>query len=116
MASTRTCGLAGHQIARILNRQGHRSGRGLAFTQSSVTLLRFKNHIPKCPAPVPRDDREGPFTADEAARELGVSMHALHCWLRDGILVGQQATPRAPWRILLTGRRPPSPRRWRHAA
>jgi len=90
------------QIARILNRQGHRSGRGLAFTQSSVTSLRSKNHIPKCPAPVPRDEREGPFTADEAARELGVSMHTVHRWLRDGILVGQQATPRAPWRILLT--------------
>jgi len=90
------------QIARILNRQGHRSGRGLAFTQPSVTSLRGKNHIPKCPAPVPRDDREGPFTADEAARELGVSMHTVHRWLRDGILVGQQATPRAPWRILLT--------------
>jgi DNA invertase Pin-like site-specific DNA recombinase len=90
------------QIARILNRQGHRSGRGLAFTQSSVGSLRGKHHIPKCPAPVPRDDREGPFTADEAARELGVSMHTVHRWLRDGILVGQQATARAPWRILLT--------------
>lgn len=90
------------QIARILNRQGHRSGRGLAFTKSSIASLRGKNHIPKCPAPLPRDEREGPFTADEAARELGVSMHTVHRWLRDGILVGQQATPRAPWRILLT--------------
>jgi excisionase family DNA binding protein len=90
------------QIARILNRQGHRSGRGLAFTQPSITSLRGKNHIPIRPAPTPRDEREGPFTADEAARELGVSMHTVHRWLRDGVLAGQQLTPRAPWRILLT--------------
>jgi excisionase family DNA binding protein len=90
------------QVARVLNRQGHRSGRGLAFTKSSIASLRGKNHIPTCPAPPPRDDREGPFTADEAARELGVSMHTVHRWLRDGILAGQQLTPRAPWRILLT--------------
>lgn len=90
------------QIARILNRQGHRSGRGLAFTKPSVLSLRGKNHISICPAPTPRDEREGPFTADEAARELGVSMHTVHRWLRDGLLAGEQLTPRAPWRILLT--------------
>lgn len=56
----------------------------------------------RCPAPTPRDEREGLFTADEAARELGVSMHTVHRWLRDGILAGQQTTPHAPWRILLT--------------
>lgn len=90
------------QIACILNRQGHRSGRGLAFTKSSITSLRGKNQIPARPALTPRDQREGPFTADEAARELGVSMHTVHRWLRDGILAGQQLTPRAPWRIRLT--------------
>lgn len=90
------------QIACILNRQGHRSGRGLAFTKSSISSLRGKNHIPLCPTPMPRDQREGPFTADEAARELGVSMHTVHRWLRDGVVAGEQLTPRAPWRILLT--------------
>src|SRR5262249_14131743 len=90
------------QIACILNRQGHRSGRGLAFTKSSIASLRGRNRIATRPAPTPRDEREGPFTADQAARELGVSMHTVHRWLRDGILAGQQVTPRAPWRILLT--------------
>lgn len=90
------------QIARILNRQGRRSGRGLAFTKSSVSSLRGKNQIPACTKKTPRDDREGPFTADEAARELGVSMHTVHRWLREGVLAGEQATPKAPWRILLT--------------
>jgi excisionase family DNA binding protein len=90
------------QIARILNRQGHRSGLGLAFTKSSVHSLRGKHHIPQCPSPAPRDEREGPFTADEAARELGVNMHTVHRWLREGVLAGEQLTPRAPWRITLT--------------
>jgi len=91
------------QIARILNRQGRRSGLGRAFTQSSVQSLRGKNQIAKCPRPPAAADREeGPFTAQEAARMLGVTMSTVHRWLRDGILAGQQATPGAPWRIILT--------------
>lgn len=90
------------QIACILNRKGLRSGLGLAFTKSSVCSLRGHNRIPACPKRNPRNDREGPFTADEAARELGVSMHTVHRWLRDGVLAGVQATPWAPWRIVLT--------------
>jgi len=90
------------QIARILNRQGRKSGLGLAFTRSNVLSLRGKNRIPICPTKKPRDEREGPFTADEAARELGVTASTVHHWLRLGMLAGEQATPRAPWRILLT--------------
>jgi Recombinase zinc beta ribbon domain len=96
------CDFDDTQIACVLNRQGRRSGLDLAFTKSSVSSLRHKNHIPACPKRKPRDEREGPFTADEAARELGVSMHTVHRWLRDGVLAGEQATPWAPWRILLT--------------
>jgi excisionase family DNA binding protein len=90
------------QIARILNRQGRRSGRGLAFTAASVCSLRGKNRIPVCERKEPQDEREGPFSADEAARELGVSGSTLHHWLRQGLLAGVQAAPRAPWRIVLT--------------
>jgi excisionase family DNA binding protein len=90
------------QIARILHRQGCRSGIGLAFTKSSVAGLRHKHQIPACPKTPARDPREGPFTADEAASELGVSVHTVHRWLRDGVLPGQQLMPAAPWRIVLT--------------
>jgi len=90
------------QIARILNRQGHRSGLGLAFTKSSVSSMRGKHQIPACAKKAPRDEREGPFTADEAARELGVTCTTVHHWLRQGVLAGEQMTPRAPWRIVLT--------------
>ena len=33
---------------------------------------------------------------------LGVTMSTIHRWLRDGVLAGQQATPGAPWRIVLS--------------
>jgi hypothetical protein len=89
------------QIARILNRQGLRSGLDLPFTKTSVSSLRHKNQIPVCPGQVARDSREGPFTADDAARELGVHTQTIHRWLREGVLAGKQATTSAPWRILL---------------
>ncbi len=90
------------QIARILNKQGRRSGLGNPFSQQSVTSLRGKHGIPKCQKQIAKDPVEGPFTADEAARELGVTMSTVHRWLREGVLAGEQLTPGAPWRIVLT--------------
>ena len=90
------------QIARILNRQGRRSGLGLAFTKQSVMSMRGKNRIPSAPKPLARDEREGPFTLDQAARELGVTVGTVQRWLREGLLAGQQSVPGAPWRIVLT--------------
>jgi len=90
------------QIARILNRQGRRSGLGNPFTKSSVRSMRGKNRIPACLSKPVRDPRHGPFTADEAAVELDVCMSTIHRWLREGLLAGIQATPGAPWRIVLT--------------
>ena len=90
------------QIARILNRQGRRSGRGLAFTKESVTSLRGKNRISIAPKPEPRDEREGPFTLDDAARELEVRPATVQRWLKEGLLAGQQSVPGAPWRIVLS--------------
>lgn len=90
------------QIARTLHHQGRRSGLGLAFTKSSVASLRHSNQIPACPKRKPRDEHEGPFTADEAARELGVHGNTVRLWLREGLLAGDQAAPGAPWRIVLS--------------
>jgi excisionase family DNA binding protein len=90
------------QIARILNRQGRRSGLGRAFTKQSVMSMRGKNKIPSAPKRVPRDERDGPFTLDQAAGELGVTVGTVQRWLRDGLLAGQQTVPGAPWRIVLT--------------
>ncbi len=90
------------QICRILNRQGRRSGLDHPFTKSTVKSLRRKNRIQTCRHKPVVDPRNGPFTADQAAAELGVCMSTVHRWLRDGILAGQQVTPAAPWRIMLT--------------
>jgi Recombinase zinc beta ribbon domain/Recombinase/Helix-turn-helix domain len=90
------------QMARILNKQGRRSGRGNTFTKAMVTSLRGHYGIATREKTRARDPREGPFTADEAAAELGVAMPTIHRWLREGILAGEQATPGAPWRIVLT--------------
>jgi excisionase family DNA binding protein len=90
------------QIARILNRHGRRSGLGLAFTKQSVMSMRGKNRIPAAPKPRARDESEGPFTLDQAARQLGVTAGTVQRWLREGRLAGQQSVPGAPWRIVLT--------------
>ncbi len=68
---------------------------------AAVSSLRGKNRISKCPKRRASDPRHGPFNAEEAARELGVTMSTVHRWLRDGILAGEQLTPGAPWRIVL---------------
>ncbi|MCP3985263.1 MAG: recombinase family protein [bacterium] len=90
------------QIARILNKQGRRTGQGNAFTKVRVTSLRGSHKIPAPAKPTPTDPIEGPFTADEAADQLGVCGSTVHRWLRDGLLPGKQMTPGAPWRIRLT--------------
>jgi excisionase family DNA binding protein len=90
------------QIARILNRQGRRTARNNPFTQANILSLRGHHQIPKCCVQQARDPKEGPFTADEAAAELGVTMTTIHHWLREGILAGNQMMPGAPWKILLT--------------
>ena len=77
-------------------------GFGNPFTQANVVSLRGRHKIPKCPPKPAKDPKEGPFTADEAAVELGVSMSTIHRWLREGILAGEQMTPCAPWKIVLT--------------
>ena len=64
--------------------------------------MRGKNRIAKCAKPRVTDPHHGPFNAEEAARELGVTMGTVHRWLRDGVLAGEQLTPGAPWRIVLT--------------
>ena len=89
------------QIARILNKQGRRSGLGNPFTQQSVTSLRGKHRIPKCPRTIVTDPIEGPFTADEAARRLGLSKSHVAYLVKTGNLNAVQTTvdKRRCWRI-----------------
>ena len=43
----------------------------------------------------------GPITLFDTS-ELGVHSTTVHRWVREGVLAGEQATPGAPWRIILT--------------
>lgn len=90
------------QIARVLNKQGRRTGHGNPFTAHNVAQLRNRNGIAVRPVERASDPKEGPFTADEAAAQLGVCSSTVLRWLREGILPGQQLAPAAPWKIVLT--------------
>jgi excisionase family DNA binding protein len=96
-------GLAAHtndrQIAAILNKQGRRTGTGLVFNEPRVRSLRTKLGISVAPAA----DRDcSLFSVAQAASELGVSAPTIYRWLRAGMLLAEQTTPHAPWRIRLT--------------
>jgi excisionase family DNA binding protein len=94
--------LTDEQIARVLNRQGRRGTHGAPFSRASVSSLRRNNGIPRCPGTVATDPRHGPFTAQQAARELGVTPCTVYEWIRDGVLPAKQATVGAPWRVVLS--------------
>jgi hypothetical protein len=91
-----------HQIAGILARQGRLTGTGKPFTATRVRSLRGHHKIapptPRTP-PAAGTDR---VTVAQAARQLGVSTATVHRWLREGFIIGEQATPNAPWQIHIT--------------
>lgn len=88
-------------IAGILNRQGRRTVHGARFTAVNVSGLRQYWKLPRW------ERRATPLDGDvmtvrDAAKVLGVAPSTLHRHLNDGIIVGEQLTPGAPWRIRIT--------------
>lgn len=88
-------------IAGILNRQGRRTAYGERFTANQVGSLRRYRNIPRFQPPAESPTGEL-ATMDEAAKILGVAPSTIHRWLNDGFIAGEQLTPGAPWRILIT--------------
>jgi len=88
-------------IAGILNRQGRRTVRGERFTAISVNNLRRYWKLPRFEPSAPSTEAEL-ATVKAAAKILGVAPSTLHRCLNDGIIVGEQLTPGAPWRIRIT--------------
>ena len=88
------------QIARVLNRRGIRTPKGLTFTANRVAVTRNSNGIEKGPA-VPRS---GPdiYSVDDAARILDVHATTVVRWVEGGLLKGVQVAQGAPWRIHVT--------------
>jgi DNA invertase Pin-like site-specific DNA recombinase len=88
-------------IAGVLNRQQRTTVTGLPFTVNRVSSLRTHWGIP-CFVPPAEPVSGEPATIREAAAVLGVAPSTLHRQLNDGLIAGEQTTPGAPWRILIT--------------
>lgn len=84
------------QIARILNRLGHRTGAGNTWTQTRVKGLRHHHAIA-----IFDPDAEGAALLNiaQAAKTLGVSHPIVHRLIKAGILPATQPVPYAPWAI-----------------
>jgi hypothetical protein len=90
------------QIAGILARQGRLTGTGKPFTAARVRSLRGHHKIPPPTPHTPPPAGTNHVTVAQAARQLGVSTATVHRWLREGFIIGEQATPNAPWQIHIT--------------
>lgn len=88
-------------IAGVLNRQQRTTATGLAFTVNRVSSLRTHWNIP-CFVPAAEPLSGEPLTIREAAAVLGVAPSTLHRQLNDGLIAGEQITPGAPWRIVMS--------------
>lgn len=91
-------------IARLLARQARPTATGLAFTADRVAHVRRKWNIPGHQVQERRHDPvdQGEvqlLSIAEAEDLLGVSKATLYRWLAEGIVIGEQVTPGAPWRI-----------------
>ena len=92
-----------HQIAGILARQGRLTGAGNPFTADRVRSLRNHHKIPSvATARTTPPASSNKVTVAQAASELGVSTATVHRWLREGFIIGEQATRNAPWQIHIT--------------
>lgn len=92
--------LTDKQIARALNARGIRTTSGLPFSVQRVASLRRRHGIEVC-CVEPAAQGEPVYTAQDAARELGVSLITVLRWLKEGFLAGDQVAPYAPWQIHL---------------
>jgi DNA invertase Pin-like site-specific DNA recombinase len=92
--------LTDKQIARALNGRGIRTTSGLPFSVQRVASFRRRHGIEVCRVE-PAAEGEPVYTAQDAARELGVSLITVLRWLKEGLLTGDQIAPYAPWQIRL---------------
>ena len=84
------------QIASVLNRLGHTTGKGNRWNQNRVATAR-KNHAiagQKRALPDPET-----VSLNEAARLCRVSHRSLERLVETGLLDREQVAPRAPWHI-----------------
>jgi DNA invertase Pin-like site-specific DNA recombinase len=84
------------QIASVLNRLGYSTGKGKRWNQIRVATARRNHSIGGQRRALPDPER---VSLNEAARICGVSHHTIERLVESGLLMREQATPRAPWEI-----------------
>ena len=84
------------QIASVLNRLGHSTGKGKRWNQTRVATARRNHSIAGQKRALPDPER---VSLSEAARICGVSHHTIERLVESGLLKREQVTPRAPWEI-----------------
>ena len=84
------------QIASVLNRLGHSTGKGKRWNQNRVATVRRNYSIPGQKRALPDPER---VSLSEAARICGVSHRTIERLVDAGLLKCEQAAPRAPWEI-----------------
>ena len=92
-------------VARILNKQGRRTARGLVFTRDIIFNLRRYHGIPTFGLPDGNDDASDiPLGVAEAAQELGVQEATLYRWIHTGLVpVVDPGVDGAPLRVRMNG-------------
>ena len=84
------------QIASVLNRLGHCTGKGKRWNQNRVATARHNHSIPGQKRALPDAER---VSLNEAARVCGVSHRTIERLVEAGLLQREQTVPRAPWEI-----------------
>src|SRR6516165_2721294 len=84
------------QIASVLNRCGHSTGKGKRWNQTRVATARRNHSIAGQQRALPDPQS---VSLSEAARICGVSHHTIQRMVEAGLLKREQVTPRAPWEV-----------------
>jgi DNA invertase Pin-like site-specific DNA recombinase len=84
------------QIASVLNRMGHSTGKGKRWNQTRVHTARRNHSINGQKRALSDPDR---VSLNEAARICGVSHRTIERLVESGLLMREQVAPRAPWQI-----------------
>jgi DNA invertase Pin-like site-specific DNA recombinase len=85
------------QVAQALNDEGLLSSKGQAFTLSIVRWIRYRYAVPAA-----RLQRADEITVKQLADELGVSIHFVHYWIKQGVIDARQIDGHGPWWITLS--------------
>ncbi len=89
--------LSDPQIVQALNQQGVRSSRGLPFTLAMIKWIRYRYNVPSGCSMRPEE-----LTVRQLADHLGVSIHYVHYWIKQGVIKGRQLDGRGSWWVTIT--------------